>query len=50
MMTTPLSILDIYNEIYVEFADAYLDTSEEVPKVVPHVVGVKFDLEKAERM
>ena len=47
--TTPLSILDIYNEIYVEPADAYLDTSEEVPKVVPHVVGVKFDLEKAER-
>lgn len=44
-----INLLDIYNEIYEESADAYLDISGEEPKVVPHVTGVRFDLEQAEK-
>lgn len=47
--TASFNLLDIYNEIYIEPSDAYLDFSGEEPKIVPHVRGVKFDLEKAER-
>lgn len=42
-----VNLLDIYNEIYVEPADAYLDTSGDEPRIVPHVTGVRFDLTQA---
>ncbi|NLM60970.1 MAG: hypothetical protein GX193_02715, partial [Clostridiales bacterium] len=45
-----INLLDIYNEILVEPADAYLDLSGEEPRIVPHVTGLRFDLAEAGRM
>jgi len=48
--TKKLNLLDIYNEVYKEAADAHLDISGDEPKIIPHVMGVSFDLDRAEKL
>jgi vancomycin resistance protein YoaR len=48
--TKEINLLDIYNEICREEADAHLDISGEEPRIVPHVTGISFNLSKAESM
>lgn len=48
--TKKLNLLDIYNEVYKEAADAHLDISGDEPKIIPHVMGVSFDLTRAEKL
>jgi len=45
-----INLLDIYNEVCKEAADASLDISGEEPKIVPHVTGISFDIARAEAM
>jgi len=42
-----LDIDKVYSEVHTEVKDAYLEKTEEGNKIVPHVVGVDFDLEAA---
>lgn len=37
----------VYSEVYAEAADAYLEKGEDGNKIVPHVIGMDFDLEAA---
>ncbi len=42
-----LDIDRVYSEVYAEVKDAYLEKGEDGNKIVPHVLGVDFDLEAA---
>ena len=42
-----LDIDKVYSEVHCEVADAYLEKGEDGNKIIPHVLGMDFDLEAA---
>ncbi len=42
-----LDIDKVYSEVHTEVKDAYLEKGEDGNKIIPHVLGVDFDLEAA---
>ncbi|MBR3847932.1 MAG: VanW family protein [Oscillospiraceae bacterium] len=42
-----LDIDKVYSEVHTEVRDAYLEKGEDGNKIIPHVLGVDFDLEAA---